>query len=295
MERKVIVLGLTLVIVVGLFGYEAATAEVIYLKDGSTIKGEVVSSTTDSLDVRTSYGMLRIGKDNVLRIEFDQEIPQEETMQGSAVVRVHPDVFSPLYDLVGKKVTIQPKYGAQFSAVLKAVSDREITYKLRWGPEKSLPLEQIAYIETGEGQKLSMEEIHKVIKKGRKRYSVGYLSAWFLPSLGHAYAGDWGRGAKFLIGSVGGYILVIVGTSMTELVWKGGYDWGWYQEEITDDGAALAGLGVLTILIFRIWEGFDLYYTIRDHNRQVEAALDKVSLELKLKEGVPMTRLVYRF
>ena len=48
--------------------------EILHLKDGSTIKGKVISFEGDTLHFKTSFGsVLRIHKDNVLRIDFTDE------------------------------------------------------------------------------------------------------------------------------------------------------------------------------------------------------------------------------
>ncbi|MCZ6766886.1 MAG: hypothetical protein O7D32_08130 [bacterium] len=48
--------------------------EILHLKDGSMIKGKVISFEGDTLHFMTSFGSeLRIHKDNVLRIEFTDE------------------------------------------------------------------------------------------------------------------------------------------------------------------------------------------------------------------------------
>lgn len=81
-----------LVIVIPTFIY----GEILHLKDGSSIRGEVISFKGDTLHFKTSYGsVLRIHKDNVLRIDYADEpmaprmVPVEPTSTepGSLIVR----------------------------------------------------------------------------------------------------------------------------------------------------------------------------------------------------------------
>ncbi len=48
----------------------AENSQVIYLKDGSTIRGDVVGQDTAKLVVETQYGQLEVPKANVLRVEY---------------------------------------------------------------------------------------------------------------------------------------------------------------------------------------------------------------------------------
>lgn len=48
----------------------AQSLQVIYLKDGSTIRGSVVDQDANTLLVETEYGKLEVPKANVLRIEY---------------------------------------------------------------------------------------------------------------------------------------------------------------------------------------------------------------------------------
>ena len=50
-----------------------ALGEVIYLKDGTSIKGKIVEVESDTLVVDTDYGRVRIPKDKILRIDYSDE------------------------------------------------------------------------------------------------------------------------------------------------------------------------------------------------------------------------------
>lgn len=60
----------TLVVVAILLIPVLTLGEVIYLKDGSTIKGKISAIEADTLYVDTDYGQIRIPKDKVLRIDY---------------------------------------------------------------------------------------------------------------------------------------------------------------------------------------------------------------------------------
>lgn len=59
----------------------AQSLQVIYLKDGSTIRGNVVDQDANTLLVETEYGKLEVPKANVLRIEYATSVvtPQPQT------------------------------------------------------------------------------------------------------------------------------------------------------------------------------------------------------------------------
>ena len=50
-----------------------------------------------------------------------------------------------------------------------------------------------------------MSDTEKIMwyQNEKKSPALAVLCSFFLPSSGHAYAGDWGRGLKFLGGKVG--------------------------------------------------------------------------------------------
>jgi hypothetical protein len=96
--------------------------------------------------------------------------------------------------------------------------------------------------------------------------------SWLVPSAGHAYAGDWNRGLKFL-GLEVGEILVMsyaYADNQTEYVYDGGYT---YYEETGTENDWIGGVAALAFLGTRVWEYFDAYDTAQDHNRQLKQSL----------------------
>jgi hypothetical protein len=49
-------------------------AEIVYLKDGSIIKGQIVSQNESNLILRTSYGELKINKEQIKSVSYSNEI-----------------------------------------------------------------------------------------------------------------------------------------------------------------------------------------------------------------------------
>lgn len=115
-----------------------------------------------------------------------------------------------------------------------------------------------------------------VTGKGEKSPAAAVGLAFLLPSLGHAYAGDWNRGSKFLLLDIGAFIVIAVGESQTETVNLG---YGITYEETSDEGASLAALGYIGLIAFRVWEFVDAYKTAEDYNT-IAAGMSGFNIEL---------------
>ncbi len=103
-----------------------------------------------------------------------------------------------------------------------------------------------------------------VESKGEKSPAAAVGLAFLLPSLGHAYAGDWNRGSKFLLLDIGALIVIAIGESQTETV-PTYAAWG-IKAETSDEGESLMALGYLGLIAFRVWEFVDAYKTAEDYN-----------------------------
>jgi len=163
----------------------------IHLKDGSTISGKIEKGDSEKVEVVTAVGVrMTIPMEIISSIEYEPgeiitpkpprpekavEGPRQLSQESSS------EVFSSLHALVGEEVIIRPKDGDDIPAILKGVSEteRKIAYKAvrrffgktTLGSKQILGLEEVSYIETGEGQKLSMEDIHKAMKEGRESFA----------------------------------------------------------------------------------------------------------------------------
>ena len=95
---------------------------------------------------------------------------------------------------------------------------------------------------------------------------VAVAAAWFVPTLGHAYARDWWpRGAKFLAFYVGSVALIV--------------------NEETE------AIGVLTLIGCRVWEYVDAYKATKDFNSSLAR---RYGIQLSFRDG-PGFYLCYKF
>lgn len=105
------------------------------------------------------------------------------------------------------------------------------------------------------------------VPKNQKSPLVAVGLAWVVPSAGHAYAGDWVRGARF-IG------LEILALTVIGVDGSSGHD------------------GLITFLGFRIWEFVDAYHTAKDYNRRQPTNLN---VDHGYIGEVPSLKVSYKF
>ncbi|GAB6098369.1 hypothetical protein JCM16358_02480 [Halanaerocella petrolearia] len=97
--------------------------------------------------------------------------------------------------------------------------------------------------------------------KNKKRPWAASSLAQFFPSLGHLYAGDWSRGAKFLGLEAGEFLMMV---SAAE-----------------DENAGLLFLGTIALMGTKFWEGLDAYKTAELYNAKLKR---KINLKIKKNE-----------
>jgi hypothetical protein len=97
-------------------------------------------------------------------------------------------------------------------------------------------------------------------------------AAWLMPTLGHAYAGDWGRGLPFFGAEVLGLALMMSSV----------------DTDSVNSGTASAGVAIL--MVARIWEYIDAYGTAEDSNRKLK---EKYGLSLQLRNNSPVLAFNY--
>jgi len=114
----------------------------------------------------------------------------------------------------------------------------------------------------------------------KKEPWIAVLGAWFMPSLGHYYAGDWGRSLPKIGVQAAGLGLYIAGLSQTT------------TSSTTSSGTSLALGGLIVLLGGRIWEYFDAYSTAEDYNRSLQK---KYSLTLNIYNNQPALQVSYQF
>lgn len=112
----------------------------------------------------------------------------------------------------------------------------------------------------------------------KKNPWVGVAAAWLVPSLGHAYAGNWERGAMFLAAELIeiGFVLWALSDNTEEYIPYYGY-----QEYGTENDA----IGVIAGIAFfgtRIWEYIDAYQEVEKYNARL---LERISIDPGFKIG----------
>ncbi|HOA40712.1 MAG TPA: hypothetical protein PKM10_04610 [Halanaerobiales bacterium] len=112
----------------------------------------------------------------------------------------------------------------------------------------------------------------------KKNPWVGVAAAWLVPSLGHAYAGNWERGAMFLAAELIeiGFVLWALSDNTEEYTLYYGY-----QEYGTENDA----IGVIAGIAFfgtRIWEYIDAYQEVEKYNARL---LERISIDPGFKIG----------
>lgn len=118
--------------------------------------------------------------------------------------------------------------------------------------------------------------------------------AFLLPSVGHAYAGDWGRGLKFLGGEF--LALLVMSEAASDNITRYSYNYysGYtYYEEGTDNDW-LIGVGAITLIGLRIWEHVDAYKTAKDYNKNLYRKLSLLPVVSAENKSVGM-KLSYNF
>ena len=119
----------------------------------------------------------------------------------------------------------------------------------------------------------------------RKEPLLAVGAAWLLPSAGHAYAGDWGRGVPFLLADIACIGIAISGIQTVKSsnsfdTPSGTASYSTTNTKIT--GAYFVGLGLLVAV--RVWEYFDAYDTAEEHNKQLQKELNLTDEEIATHE-----------
>jgi hypothetical protein len=96
--------------------------------------------------------------------------------------------------------------------------------------------------------------------------------AWLLPTMGHAYAGNWGRSLPFLGAEIVGLALMTSSISSTG----------------TSVNTSQYGLGLGIFLGARIWEYIDAYTTAEEFNNELKK---KYGLTFLIRDGLPALAL----
>ena len=112
-----------------------------------------------------------------------------------------------------------------------------------------------------------LSEVARIEYEMEKKAPWGAVAGTFLlPSVGHAYAGDWGRGLKFLGGEI--LALLLISGAASDNVYHYSYNsyTGYTSYESGTENDWLIGVGTLALIGLRIWEHVDAYKTAKNYN-----------------------------
>ena len=128
-------------------------------------------------------------------------------------------------------------------------------------------------------QRTLLSENFPLPEVGKKNPWLAVGVAWLVPTLGHAYAGDWERGIKkFLVIHVACSTVVGIGTAITPISQTG--------------GTVLQVIGYIGLFVSRIWEYVDAYKTAEDYNKKL---VEKCGIRVSFHQGKPYLQLSYKF
>lgn len=120
---------------------------------------------------------------------------------------------------------------------------------------------------------LSNEKLMFQYEMNKKEPWGAVAGTFLLPSVGHAYAGNWGRGLKFLSGEI--LALVLMANASSDNVEKYQYSNGhvYFIGEEGTDNDWLIGVGAIALISLRIWEHIDAYKTAKNYNSNLYRSL----------------------
>jgi len=113
----------------------------------------------------------------------------------------------------------------------------------------------LGYVQPALAQETEESKTEALLKyqAQKKNPWIGVGAAWLIPTLGHAYAGNWKRGAKFLLIDLG--CIVLMGAGAKQYVETG--------------SSGLYTIGYLGLIASRIWEFVDAYKAVEDYNKRL--------------------------
>ena len=109
----------------------------------------------------------------------------------------------------------------------------------------------------------------------KKSLGTAGAFAFFIPTAGHAYAGNWLRGLPFLLFEAVGVGMMSDAVSYGEEECYYSYYYSYCEEEeIIDEDQYVLGLGILVVA--KIWEVFDARATAKNYNEDLKRGLNLV-------------------
>ena len=109
----------------------------------------------------------------------------------------------------------------------------------------------------------------------KKSLGAAAALAFFIPTSGHAYAGNWLRGLPFLLFEAVGVGIMSDAVSYGEDECYYSYYYSYCEEEeVIDEDQYALGLGILVVA--KIWEVFDARATAENYNENLKRGLNLV-------------------
>ena len=103
----------------------------------------------------------------------------------------------------------------------------------------------------------------------QKKYPLLAAGASIVPTLGHAYAGDWERGLPFLGAEIAGIALIVIEAN---------------EQDPNKQDLGRALVGVYVFFVATVWESIDAYLTADNFNEKLK---EKYNLSLRIRESCP--------
>lgn len=124
-------------------------------------------------------------------------------------------------------------------------------------------------------QEMNIDTKWRIYNAESKNPWLAVGAAWLLPTMGHAYAGNWGRGLPFLGVEAASLALMMSSISSTG----------------SSVNTSQYGLGLGVFLVARVWEYFDAYTTAEEFNKELKT---KYGLTFLIRDSLPALAFNYR-
>lgn len=198
------------------------------------------------------------------------------------------------------------KSGVIMEGTVIKVNEEEVVIKLKSGSPATIKQKDIAFIETENSKNIDYLGNNKIssdkvifYEKNKKKPGVAAFLGLVIPSAGHAYTGNWGRGLLFATTEIA--FLTAAGYEIynnyyqdnEEMINKNydnhDYDQKWWNNDYKmfyniDYKAAMNDKKIQAYMvgfaIIKLWEVFDAYNTAEKYNTQLRFELNLQSKSL---------------
>ncbi|OQY10846.1 MAG: hypothetical protein B6I29_00590 [Marinitoga sp. 4572_148] len=197
------------------------------------------------------------------------------------------------------------KSGVIMEGVIVKVNEEEVVIKLKSGSPATINQKDIAFIESSESKKIKdddnklFSEKTLFYKENKKNPGVAAFLGFIVPSAGHAYAGNWGKGLLFATGEIA--LLAATGYEIYNNYYSDemnnknfdnhNYDGNWWNEDyrmfynidyktMLNDKKIQAYM--VSFAVLKLWEVFDAYNTAEKYNTKLRLELNLQSKSLRI-------------